>query len=221
MAHCFSIDKLSIRKNMLFKFSIRVLKHGFFIGVYMNIVVNINGIRLKLRTDMALFSPRGADRGTLAMLSAVEFDKEDNVLDLGCGYGVVGIYVAKVIGADRVVMCDIDKKAVDFSKRNSITNGVKEINVFESDGFSSFDENGFTKILCNPSYHTDFSVAKRLIEGSYKRLGDGGKLYMVTKRREWYKRKIISVFGGVRIHQTDGYNVFIAEKRKGKDERNI
>ena len=75
------------------------------------------------------------------------------------------------------------------------------------------DASGFDLILSNPPYQTDFSVAKGFIEKGFNRLKIGGKLYMVTKRRAWYKNKMISVFGGVEIRETDGYYVFIAERR--------
>jgi 16S rRNA (guanine1207-N2)-methyltransferase len=77
----------------------------------------------------------------------------------------------------------------------------------------ALDETGFDCILSNPPYHTDFSVAKRFIEKGFNRLKPGGRMYMVTKRKEWYKNKFISVFGGVRIYEIDGYYVFEAEKR--------
>ena len=70
--------------------------------------------------------------------------------------------------------------------------------------------------MSNPPYHTDFSVAKEFIEGSYKHLQKGGCLVMVTKRFEWYKNKIKSVFGGVRWTESNGYFVFRAEKRDFK-----
>lgn len=71
-------------------------------------------------------------------------------------------------------------------------------------------------VMSNPPYHTDFSVAKDFIEGSHRHLQKGGYLVMVTKRFEWYKNKIQSVFGGVRWTENNGYFVFMAEKRDFK-----
>lgn len=67
--------------------------------------------------------------------------------------------------------------------------------------------------LSNPPYHTDFRVAKHFIEKGFNRLAIGGKMVMVTKRRDWYKRKLIAIFGGVQIREVDGYYVFLSEKR--------
>lgn len=136
------------------------------------------------------------------------------MLDLGCGCGIAGIFAAKYVGGKNVFMCDIDTEAVTIAKRNAALNGVPEVTVTEGDGLDAIPyETGFTLILCNPPYHADFAVAKRFIEKGYRRLASGGKMLMVTKRRDWYKNKFISVFGGVRIDEADGYFIFRGEKR--------
>ncbi len=180
----------------------------------MVIKTSINGVGIELKTADSLFSPRSVDGGTLAMLSVLSLKEDDKVLDLGCGYGVVGIYIAKVIGAQNVVMTDIDPLAVKLAKENAVLNGVGEIRVVQGDAYENIEDNDFTLILSNPPYHTDFSVPKRFIEKSFNRLRIGGKMYMVTKRKEWYKNKLVSIFGGVKIHTIDSYFVFEAEKRQ-------
>lgn len=173
----------------------------------------IQGTELELQTNEEVFSPGSVDRGTKAMLSFVTFTKEDKVLDLGCGCGVVGILAAKQIGAERVVMCDISENAVQLSRQNAKANGVEEVIIRQSDGLKEIQEKDFTLILSNPPYHTDFSVAKGFIEDGFKRLAVGGKMVMVTKRLDWYRNKLASVFGGVTVKEQDGYYVFLAEKR--------
>lgn len=173
----------------------------------------IQGVTLKFETDSSLFSPAAVDRGTLAMLSAAEFQPEDVVLDLGCGYGVVGILAAKKTGAERVTMCDCEEAAVVLSQQNAEKNGVPGITILQSNGFEKVMRQDFTVILSNPPYHTDFSVAKHFIEEGYRHLAEGGRMVMVTKRLDWYKNKLASVFGGVRVQETDGYFVFCAQKR--------
>lgn len=171
------------------------------------------GQTISLETQKGLFSPEHIDRGTLAMLSHVKFDSGMRIMDLGCGCGIVGIVAAKIAGEENVFMSDADPKAVETARRNAERNGVSGVTLFVSDGFRDVDASDFDLILSNPPYQTDFSVAKGFIEKGFNRLKIGGKLYMVTKRREWYKNKIISVFGGVEIRETDGYYVFIAERR--------
>lgn len=127
--------------------------------------VKIKDIDLKFETESSMFSPNSIDNGTLALLSVIDFLPSDKVLDLGCGYGAVGILTGKLIG----------------------------------------EENDFTLILCNPPYHADFSVPKKFIEIGFKKLAMGGKLVMVTKRLDWYKNKLISVFGGVKVQEIGGF----------------
>lgn len=177
------------------------------------ISAEIKNVSLKFETDSSNFSPNSIDVGTLAMLSAVEFSPDDKILDMGCGYGVVGILAAKLIGQKKVTMCDISESAVKQAKINAELNGGPDIDIKISDGFSEIADNDFTLILSNPPYHADFSVPKHFIEVGFKKLAVGGKMVMVTKRLDWYKNKLTSIFGGVRVREIDGYYVFISEKR--------
>lgn len=188
------------------------------------IKLEINNIKLKFKTDNNVFSPTYIDKGTLAMVSQVNFDENDRILDLGCGYGFVGIYVSKIVGQNNVVMSDISKESVELSRFNAELNNIKDISIIQSDCLDNIKENNFSLILTNPPYHVDFLVPKKFIEQGYKKLKVGGKMYMVTKRREWYKNKFISIFGGVEIVEIDGYYIFMAEKRRKNSktkEKNI
>lgn len=178
------------------------------------ISTQIKNVSLKFETHSSNFSPNNIDIGTLAMLSVTDFSKDDKVLDLGCGYGVVGILAGKLIGQENIIMCDISESAVRQARINAELNEVSNIDIRLSDGFRNIPDNNFTLILSNPPYHADFSVPKHFIEAGFKKLVFGGKLIMVTKRLTWYKNKFISIFGGVKIHEINGYYVFIAEKRK-------
>ncbi len=86
-------------------------------------------------------------------------------------------------------------------------NHVPNIRIRVRDGYNNIEEGDFTWILSNPPYHVDFSVPKHFIEVGYK------KLVMVTKRLAWYKNKLTSIFGGVKVHEINGYYVFVVEKR--------
>lgn len=147
------------------------------------------------------------------MLSVIDFLPCDKVLDLGCGYGIVGILAGKLIGEKNVIMCDISETAIRYAAINSRMNNVPNIRIRWSDGYKNIEERDFTLILSNPPYHTDFSVPKHFIEVGFKKLVIGGKLVMVTKRLDWYKNKLTAVFGGVKVHEINGYYVFVAEKR--------
>jgi len=177
------------------------------------IETSIRGVELVLETAPSLFSPRRIDPGTLAMLSQVDLGADDRVVDLGCGYGVVGILAAKLIGADRVTMIDVDPLAIDVAKRNAARNRVADVAIVLSDGFDGLDAAGFSHILCNPPYHVDFAVPKRFIQKGFNRLRIGGAFWLVAQRDSWYRNKLRSIFGDVREHPVGPYRVFSAIKR--------
>lgn len=178
----------------------------------------INDVTLRYETHQDLFSPSQPDKGTLAMLSVINIKREDKVLDLGCGYGLVGIYLAKAVGCQNVVMSDVNPIAVEIAQRNVRLNEVN-VRVIQSDGFDNLEERDFNLVLSNPPYHADFSVPKRFIEGAFSHLDLGGRLAMVTKRRTWYENKMRTVFGGVLVTERDGYIVFESEKRSLQTSR--
>jgi len=186
------------------------------------ISTRIKDIDMVFETAPSIFSPNSIDSGTLAMLSVIDFLPCDKVLDLGCGYGIVGILAGKLIGEENVIMCDVSEQAIEYAARNLHINNVPNIKVRLSDGYQNIEEKDFTLILSNPPYHADFSVPKQFIEVGFKKLIMGGKLIMVTKRLDWYKNKLTSVFGGVKVYERNGYYVFVAEKRsqviKGKEK---
>lgn len=173
----------------------------------------INGINLKMHTEMSLFSPSSIDKGTLTMLSKVNFEPGQKILDLGCGYGVIGIYAAHFSGAENVTMVDINPLAVKVAKENAARNGLGAITILQSDGFHNRIEQDFDLILSNPPYHANFDVPKNFIEGGLRHLKYGGRMVMVTKRYQWYKNKLEAVFGGVKVIEENGYYIFISEKR--------
>lgn len=179
----------------------------------------ICGQKIILETGNYYFSPKSIDKGTLFLLSKVQVTEEDKVLDLGCGYGVVGISIGKLIGEEKVILSDISEEALSLTNANLLRNGLNNVRVVKSNGLKEIPDRDFTLILSNPPYHADFSVAKAFIEESYKRLVLGGKLMMVTKRLPWYRNKMTSVFGGVKVFEQEGYYVFVAEKRRRTERR--
>ena len=170
------------------------------------IQVTIGGATLELQTEPGLFAPRAADPGTLAMLSLIPFAPDDKVLDLGCGYGLVGLVAARHMAPSQVYMLDNDPIAVETARANAVL----------SDGFADLLEAGFSKIISHPPYHVDFSVPKHFIEKGFNRLKLGGTMWMVTKRLDWYRNKLGAIFGGCRVHEVDGYFVFEATKRQSQ-----
>ena len=176
--------------------------------------VTFNGKEITVNTESSLFSPKEADRGTLAMLHHVEFKNEDKVLDLGCGCGIVSLAAASFgVAPENIVLTDVDALAVETARKNMTQNGFAGAVFVTGDALSAVPGSDFSLILSNPPYHTDFKVAKTFIEKGFNRLSIGGKMFMVTKRKDWYKNKLIAIFGGVKIYEEDGYFVFEAQKR--------
>ena len=127
---------------------------------------------MEFETAAGLFSPAHADRGTLAMLACADLAPGQRVLDLGCGWGLAGVYAALVCGAENVVMTDIDPRAAALARRNARKNGVEGVRVYTGDALEAVPDRAFDRILLNPPYQTDFSVAKRLILKSFQPPGD-------------------------------------------------
>lgn len=178
-----------------------------------------NNEELVFYSENSLFSPNAIDKGTLAMISAIEFKENEKVLDLGCGYGFAGVYLIKIRNINEVVFSDVNEIAVSKTKENLHLNGIDDKKVILSNGFENVLERDFTLILSNPPYHSDFSVPKHFIEKGFHHLAMNGRMVMVTKRKEWYKNKFIAVFGGVKITEKEGYYVFEAEKRREQFSR--
>lgn len=174
------------------------------------ISLSLNGNELEFSTLPSLFSPSSPDRGSMAMLRYAQINQTDRVLDLGCGWGYVSA-AAFFSGASYVLACDVDPNAVKTAQENFDKCDIPVKTVL-SDGLDQIELRDFTLILSNPPYQSDFSVAKKFIAQSYAHLAPGGRLLMVTKRREWYKNRIIATFGGVKIDEDDGYYVFTAIK---------
>lgn len=181
------------------------------------LTLSISGREINFKTGESLFSPSAPDRGTKAMLRHACITPDDRVLDLGCGWGYVSAY-ACAAGAARVDACDLDPQAAAAARENLERTGFR-VRVIESDGLDAVEACDYTLILSNPPYQSDFSVAKKFIAQGWAHLEMGGRLIMVTKRREWYKNRLIAVFGGVKIEEDDGYYIFIAEKRLPKPKR--
>lgn len=180
--------------------------------------VELSGKIIEIDTDVSLFSPEGPDKGTLSMLEHANFTAEDKVLDLGCGAGIVGLAACSAgVNPTNVTMTDVDFKATEYARKNMARAGFSDATIVCGDALSAVSDGDYTVILSNPPYHTDFKVAKTFIEKGFNRLKIGGRMLMVTKRRDWYKNKMISVFGGVKIYEHDnGYLVFESMKRSDK-----
>lgn len=176
--------------------------------------IELFGHAFRFEADAELFSPCGVDRGTLAMMRSVHPHAGDKIMDLGCGYGIVGIVFAKLLGESGIFMVDVSDSAVRSARENALRNGVAGVTIIQGSGPAAFADRDFNWILSNPPYHADFSVPKAFVEQGFTRLALGGRMVMVVKRLDWYRNKLAAVFGGVSVREEDGYFVLAAEKRR-------
>ncbi len=140
------------------------------------------GHTLTFETDAGVFSRDGLDKGTALLLQALP-DLSGSVLDLGCGWGAVGISAAKAYPNIRVTMVDINNRAVELSRKNAQRNSVS-VKVEQSDGFSVLGEEKFSYILTNPPIRAGKQVIYDLFQKSAGHLLPGGSLYLVIRKQQ-------------------------------------
>ena len=153
--------------------------------------------RFKFITDTGVFAKGGVDSGTAVLLDNLpEIQAGARVLDLGCGYGPVGVTLNKIYGAE-VVMCDVNGRALDLARRNLEKNGASA-SVIRSDGFADITGR-FDYIITNPPIHAGKPVIYKMYEDARGRLMPGGAFYTVIRKKHGalsHRKKLEEIFGG-------------------------
>ena len=139
------------------------------------------GLDLAFTTDAGVFSRDGLDRGTEVLLDALP-PLSGRVLDLGCGWGAVGVALAAKYPEIDVVMTDVNARAVDLARRNLAANGARAT-VAQGDGFESVDGQ-FDAIVTNPPIRAGKAVIYALFAQARERLNPGGALYVVIRKQQ-------------------------------------
>ncbi len=175
------------------------------------IVLSILGQELTFTTDAGVFSRDGLDRGTELLLEALP-ELTGRVLDLGCGWGAVGVALGKKYPELGIVMTDINSRAVELARRNLAANGVKA-EVVQGDGFQSV-AGDFDAIVTNPPIRAGKAVIYGLFAQARDRLRPGGALYLVIRKQQGapsalkYLREIYA--GAEVIDRGSGFHVIRA-----------
>ena len=175
------------------------------------IVLSILGQELTFTTDAGVFSRDGLDRGTELLLEALP-ELTGRVLDLGCGWGAVGVALGKKYPTLGIVMTDINSRAVELARRNLAANGVKA-EVVQGDGFQSV-AGDFDAIVTNPPIRAGKAVIYGLFAQARDRLRPGGALYLVIRKQQGapsalkYLREIYA--GAEVIDRGSGFHVIRA-----------
>ena len=139
------------------------------------------GVRSRCLTDAGVFSRDGLDTGTRAMLEALP-ELHGRVLDLGCGWGPVGVTLAKRYPECEIAMTDVNHRAVELSRRNLARNGAKA-EVVQGDGFENVT-GMFDFILTNPPIRAGKAVIYRLFAEAKEHLTDDGALILVIRKQQ-------------------------------------
>ena len=163
------------------------------------------GINFEFVTDTDVFSKSQVDFGTDLMITSAIRDLKErdakvwSILDLGCGYGVVGIVMKKVFKGAEVTCVDKNKRAVGLAKENGKNNGVPLKACLESDCLSAIaEEEKFDLILTNPPVRAGKDTVFAFYEQSYEHLNEGGSIYVVLQRKQGApstEKKLQELFG--------------------------
>ncbi len=141
------------------------------------------GIALSFQTDAGVFSKGEVDTGTRLLLEALPEEMHGDILDLGCGWGVIGISIARKWPETRVTMADVNTRALDLSRENAKRNGADVI-CLESDGMDALQGKAFDAVVTNPPIRAGKQVIYKMFADAAKSLKPGGALYLVIRKQQ-------------------------------------
>jgi len=175
------------------------------------------GNELEFYSGSGVFSADKVDRGTELLTNKCTIKEGSDILDLGCGIGVVGIAVKKSCPICNVYLTDINKRAVKLARMNTELNRV-EVKIFQGNLYEPLKEKKFGVILSNPPYTAGRKVCFEIIEKAAEHLAEGGTLQLVARHQKggkMLKEKMEEVFGNAEdIAKKSGYRVYKSEKEK-------
>jgi len=165
--------------------------------------VFINNLPFSFYTDNGVFSKNGLDFGTRTLLESIDNISGD-VLDLGCGYGPIGIYLTKKYNAN-VDMIDINERCIDLVIKNAKLNEVK-VNTFVKDSYKKITKK-YDYIITNPPIRVGKEILYNLLEESKNYLKTDGKMYIVVNKNQGAK--------SLKTFLEQFYKVDVINKNKG------
>ena len=157
-------------------------------------------------TDNGVFSKDGLDFGSRLLLENIPLTEiGESLLDVGCGYGVFGIILNKILGV-KVTMCDVNRRALHLAEKNIKENKCSDCSVIESSCYQNINSK-YSTIITNPPIRAGKKVVYEILEGAKDYLLPGGRLFFVV-RKEQGAKSIISDMQKI-------YNVEVLERNKG------
>lgn len=170
-----------------------------------------------LNTTWGLFSPRAIDEGSQMLLNHLEIKPDDDCLDLGCGYGILGLTMAACAPQGKTVLVDKDFIAVEYARKNCETNNLQNTECLLSNGFDHIPRQQFDLIVSNVPAKVGKEMLYIYLFDALEYLKPGGSFYIVTITglRQFFKRGFMEVFGNYKkIKQGKTYTVARAVKEK-------
>ena len=166
----------------------------------------VRGQKFVFLTDNGVFSKDGLDFGSRLLLESIPLDEVGaKVLDMGCGYGTIGIIINKLTDHD-IDMVDVNLRAMHLARRNAKENDCSNINIFESNCYQNITSK-YNTIITNPPIRAGKKIVYEILMSAKKYLEQDGNLFLVI-RKEQGAKSIISDL-------EKEYNVEILEKKKG------
>ena len=180
-----------------------------------NFRAELRGTPLTFSATWGLFSPKAIDAGTHLLIEHLNVQEGDTCLDLGCGYGAIGITLAKCAQAATVYMVDKDFVAVDYARKNAKQNQLQNCHVLLSNGFSHLPDIQFDLIASNLPANVGKELLQIFLTDAKQHLKPNGRLYVVTISglRAFIKRNFLNIFGNYqKVKQRHTHTVAMATR---------
>lgn len=172
---------------------------------------SINSLSFELISDLGVFSKNELDPGSeLLIKTAIKGNIKGTLLDVGCGYGPIGISLARICSLDKVDFIDVNKRALGLTRENIDKYQIKNCSVFESDGFENVKDL-YDNILINPPIRAGKEVIFKMFENSINYLNKNGVLLIVIRKDQGApsaKNKLFDIYGNCEtIDREKGYHI--------------
>lgn len=176
---------------------------------------NMLGVTLRLSSTWGIFSPREIDEGTELLMKYIDVKENDDCLDLGCGYGPIGLTLAKLAPLGKTTLVDRDFVAINYTQKNINNNKISNAEALLSNGFAQIRERHFDIVVSNIPAKVGNEMLTLFLHDAWQQLNPGGKFYIVTINglRDYMKRNFKDVFGNYKkCKQGKNYTVAMAVK---------
>lgn len=178
--------------------------------------VAVKGMTLQFVTDAGVFSKHGLDYGSRLLIEHMTVPEEARVLDVGCGYGPIGLFAAAMTKSAVVTMVDVNERAVALANENARLNRLDHVRILQSDLFSELRDETFDMIVTNPPIRAGKQIVHQIYEESCARLVAGGSLWIVIQKKQGAAstlRKLQTLFTKViEVTKAKGYRIYQAIK---------